>query len=316
MKIHTNKKFNNYNDMANSALNWDFNCNYQLLPTALNGEHTIIELSKIQLSYSYRAGGMMYDIKAPKDAISIGVVDECADRALYDRLKLKKGYIVLFDDSRAFRFMSYGSIKISIISIDIAHLSLISDNIIEYIGGYIHDTNSILSKSLNSLLLDYKDGKNIDNRVEDTIIDIVANLIKNQSPNRPKLTQGEIITLNIVDDMIEHMDGKVDINAFSKKYDISNQTLQNSFRSLFGFSAKQFLILLKLNHVHNDLYNASTTNSTVLSIATKWGFTHMGNFSRYYKKLFEELPSTTLKNSYQKIDIMSDECVLRREEID
>ena len=315
MNNYINKKFDNYKDMTKSALNWNFDCNYQLLPIALKGEHNIINLSKMQLSYSYREGGMMYGIKAPKDTISIAVIDECEDRALYDRLKLKKGYIVFFDDSKEYIFMSHGYIKVSIVSIKIDSLGILSDNIRDYIDHYIKDNSATLSTTLNSLLIDFKNGKDIDNTIQNTIINIIKDYIDNQAPQKSKLTYGEDIALNVVKDMINHMDGKIDISAIAYKYNVSKQTLQNSFRSLFGFSAKKFLLLLKLNHVHNDLYHSTTKNITVLVIATKWGFSHMGNFARYYKELFHQTPSQTLKNNYDKIDMMDDRCVLRKEEI-
>ena len=112
------------------------------------------------------------------------------------------------------------------------------------------------------------------------------------------------------------MDGKINIESFAKQYKVSVKTLENAFKSLFGFTPKKFLQLLKLNLVHHDLQNADPKTCSVLRIASKWGFTHMGRFSQDYTKLFGENPSDTLKSlEYIKGNMISI-CTSRQEEIE
>ena len=111
------------------------------------------------------------------------------------------------------------------------------------------------------------------------------------------------------------MDGKINIASLSEQHQVSQQTLQNSFKSLFGFTPQRFLRLLKLNLVHHDLREASTEKDSVSKVALKWGFMHMGRFSRYYTELFGENPSVTLKTYYFKENSMTSECTMRKEEI-
>ena len=73
--------------------------------------------------------------------------------------------------------------------------------------------------------------------------------------------------------------------------------------------------LLKLNLVHNDLMQSKPKEVTVLGVAQKWGFSHMGRFCKYYTELFGENPSVTLKTMSPLIERMSKECVERKEEI-
>ncbi len=51
-----------------------------------------------------------------------------------------------------------------------------------------------------------------------------------------------------------------------------------------------------------------------MRVAQKWGFRHMGKFSKYYTELFGENPSVTLKTK-PIIDGMNEHCVERKEEI-
>ena len=48
------------------------------------------------------------------------------------------------------------------------------------------------------------------------------------------------------------------------------------------------------------------TETSVMKIAQKWGFAHMGRFSQYYTELFGENPSVTLKTAIPQIDGMQD----------
>jgi hypothetical protein len=52
-----------------------------------------------------------------------------------------------------------------------------------------------------------------------------------------------------------------------------------------------------------------------MRVAQKWGFSHMGRFSKYYTDLFGENPSSTLKISIPQIDGMKVHCVERQEEM-
>ena len=111
------------------------------------------------------------------------------------------------------------------------------------------------------------------------------------------------------------MDAKIDIASMALEYNISQKTLQNSFNSLFGFTPKKFFRLLKLNLVHHDLKTSTRHADKVSMIASKWGFKHMGRFSRYYTELFGENPSLTLQRTREAPSAIQENCVERHEEL-
>ena len=76
---------------------------------------------------------------------------------------------------------------------------------------------------------------------------------------------------------------------------VSSPTLYRGFMEEFGVSPKQYLQARLLNGVRRDL-RASGYGTRVYEVANHWGFWHMGQFSRDYRKHFGELPSETLKN--------------------
>jgi len=182
---------------------------------------------------------------------------------------------------------------------------------------YLMDDSSAFSTLFDKTLKVFlHTDENLDlEKVEKMFIDYIKKVIATSSLKEAKLTKGEKTALAIRDQVYHHMDGKVNIESFAKQYKVSVQTLENAFKSLFGFTPKKFLQLLKLNLVHHDLQNADPERSTVLRIASKWGFSHMGRFSQTYTELFGENPSETLKSlEYIKGNMISS-CTSRQEEM-
>ncbi|MCL2309505.1 MAG: helix-turn-helix domain-containing protein [Proteobacteria bacterium] len=75
---------------------------------------------------------------------------------------------------------------------------------------------------------------------------------------------------------------------------MSRRGLHHAFMNVLGVNIVTFLRYVRLHGVKKDLLQASSMDS-VTGIACKWGFWHMGMFSSYYKSLFGETPSTTLR---------------------
>lgn len=76
---------------------------------------------------------------------------------------------------------------------------------------------------------------------------------------------------------------------------VSMRTLYAGFKRYKGVSPMLALKTKRLEAVREDLLDPAVGGS-VTDIAFRWGFTHLGNFSRDYRKRFGELPSETLKN--------------------
>ena len=75
---------------------------------------------------------------------------------------------------------------------------------------------------------------------------------------------------------------------------VSERTLQYLFRQKYGISPKAYIKLVRLNGVRRVLYRADPRKTRIVDIANIWGFWHMGQFAKDYKKYFGELPTETL----------------------
>ena len=313
--------YDGYEEMHEHTDNWEFHCTYQLLPNALKGHHRILQLHTMQLSCVQRPGGMMDNSCVAKDCFTFAVLSESADKACFDRMKLEAGDIVFFDDSRPLNFLTNDAFKLCAVTIQKEKLGDLLPKISEALYHTIKDRDAVMSKALHNVWEEFTNQNNrkkdkqafIDSEKE--ISDILTKLLTEQTPTSPKLTKGEQKALDIRDQVYRHMDGKISIKSLAKEYNVSERTLQNSFKSLFGFTPTHFLRNLKLNLVHNDLKKSDPRENTVIRIAEKWGFMHMGDFSSFYTELFAENPSQTLRRDYYGGNPLEASCVSRMDEI-
>lgn len=86
--------------------------------------------------------------------------------------------------------------------------------------------------------------------------------------------------------------GIVDI---CQQIQVSERTLQYSFREILGLTPCTYLRYLRLNRAQAELARPDHPETTVTHVATSWHFFHLSRFSNDYLHLFGELPSTTLK---------------------
>ncbi len=315
------KYYENYQMMNSNAgsSNWKYNCTYQLLPNAIAGHHQILHLSNMQVAYSRREGGMMQDIYLANDTISIAVMLNCTDKVCFYRTKLKTGDIIFWDGSRSFNLLTNNTIEFRMITIKKSALGSLLPVLIDALHKTIKDSDNLLSQTLKDTWEYFTDGTNRNKKdfsnAETKIYKVLKKLLDEQTLSLQKLTKGEETALKIREQVYKHMDAKINIKSLSKQHHISEKTMQNSFRSLFGFTPNKFLRHMKLNLVYHDLKYSKSQKDSVQKIANRWGFMHMGHFSGYYTKLFCENPSQTLHSEFKNENIITNSCIDRQDEI-
>ena len=86
----------------------------------------------------------------------------------------------------------------------------------------------------------------------------------------------------------------LDLHSISRASGLSPRTLQRMFQATCGVCPQEWCRVERLNRVRNDLLDARNVDS-VTHTATRWGFFHLGRFAQYYRELFGERPSETLR---------------------
>jgi AraC family ethanolamine operon transcriptional activator len=77
---------------------------------------------------------------------------------------------------------------------------------------------------------------------------------------------------------------------------VSRRSLEYAFRNVSGVTPGQYIKLRRLAAARKMLVEADPAQTTVTSIALKYGFHHLGSFSIDYKSLYGESPSQTLQS--------------------
>lgn len=296
--LFTSRHFTTFEEMESSALNWHYRKTYKMLPDAYIGTHTIISLPHMQLSYTQKRGGLFQEVIAPKGMFSVGVVKRSDGKACFGKTKLKERMIVFFDDKKAQTIINSDTFEAAVFSFSKQHFKALSKRLSPHIGEVIEDDNDLLKQRLEEVLKGFEADASLPNEhmeeMEQAIIKDLEVLLETQTPYLPKLTKGERIALKILDRVYRRINSKMTIASLAEEFGVTEQTLQNAFKSLFGFTPNFFIRQLKLNHVCQALQKADPKTDTIIRISKKWGFTHMGHFSRYFTELFGENPSLTL----------------------
>jgi AraC-like DNA-binding protein len=80
---------------------------------------------------------------------------------------------------------------------------------------------------------------------------------------------------------------------------VSERTLQDGFSRFRGKTPGQFARDLRLDLVRRALSEQKDGDNNVTKIALRFGFTHLGRFSRSYADRFGEYPSETLRRKHK-----------------
>ncbi len=97
-----------------------------------------------------------------------------------------------------------------------------------------------------------------------------------------------------LDYMEAHLADVVSVRDICAAVRVCPRTLSYAFAEVLGVSPKSYLLATRLNRVFRELADARAPAS-IESIATRWGFTHMGRFAQYYRTAFGERPSDTFR---------------------
>ena len=313
------KEFDNYVEMASSAVDWTLFCSYQLQPNFTEGVYKILQLPSMQIAYTDMSGGVMFDFVAPEECITFSIMKHIANTACIDQMKLETGMIAVIDDKKVYNFMCSDRVILIDISLNKDANPKLRKKLQKAVDKHYQDDTQTLTLLLKGIIDKYAENTTLDTetslQLETQVSGAMMQLIEKQEAQTPHFTKSQKIALEIKQKLFKHMDGKMTITSLAKEYTISSKSLQNAFRSLFDLTPNQFTRLLKLNLVHHELIHSQSTETSVMRVAQKWGFAHMGRFSQYYTELFGENPSVTLKTAKPQIDGMQVHCVERQEEI-
>ncbi|WP_120429759.1 helix-turn-helix domain-containing protein [Acinetobacter baylyi] len=153
-----------------------------------------------------------------------------------------------------------------------------------------------LSQLMNTELLMQKQSKDELNRLKDIAIDLLSQTFDQQKNYFIQSHIKKQIVDQAKDFMCSQSESVPSIIEVCQQLGVSRRKLQYCFQEVLGINPNQYFKIIRLNQVYRCL---SQGVASVQDVAYQWGFWHLGHFSADYKKLFGELPSTTL--AYAKL---------------
>ncbi|WP_371933129.1 helix-turn-helix domain-containing protein [Bradyrhizobium sp. CCGUVB23] len=87
----------------------------------------------------------------------------------------------------------------------------------------------------------------------------------------------------------------------ARRIETSVRTLQEAARAIHGVSLHSYIRLKRLRFAHCQL-KSGLPGQSVKAAALDSGFWHMGEFSRLYRSVFGEAPSTTLARANRPME--------------
>jgi AraC-like DNA-binding protein len=97
--------------------------------------------------------------------------------------------------------------------------------------------------------------------------------------------------------MAEALDGTLSTTDLARRAGVSERTLHEGFRRVYGTTPMRRLKHLRLEAVRAALEAADPARDSVSEIAARFGFFQFGRFAGDYRRAFGEKPSDTLRGS-------------------
>jgi adenylate cyclase len=91
-----------------------------------------------------------------------------------------------------------------------------------------------------------------------------------------------------------------DVPALARACQVTARTLQRHFQGFLGQSPTEVLRGIRLDRIRRELL-LGRDDVTISDLATRFGFTHLGRFSGWYRDRFDETPAATLRRARKKI---------------
>lgn len=91
--------------------------------------------------------------------------------------------------------------------------------------------------------------------------------------------------------MTDHLrDAKLSVGRVARAVDLSEGHLQEIYRAATGATVAEFIRDQRLAHCRRDLADPSQIDSSITSIAFRWGFSESSSFSRAFRRAFAMSP--------------------------
>ncbi len=137
-----------------------------------------------------------------------------------------------------------------------------------------------------------------DRAIENALLSAaIGTLTEALPPMRPRIAIGRRwrCVKQACDYIEANLGGTLTMEMLCEQTRVSARTIENAFLDITGLAPRRYIKLRRLEAVRNALRVADPRETSIKAVALKFGFWHLGHFSRDYNTRFGENPSVTLE---------------------
>ncbi len=132
-------------------------------------------------------------------------------------------------------------------------------------------------------------------RVMNLLVQVLAESLNSSRRLSPPSTRSYVVA-KTAQYMDSRLADQIDIADVCRAIRVSQRTLRYSFDEVVGLSPTEYLLAMRLARVRRDLLQAGRVGQ-IHCVAERYGFSHLGRFSRFYFDAFGERPSDTCRRT-------------------
>lgn len=309
------QRFASFEELAASVIAWDFDF-HQIGRN--HSDTTLVQVQTGDILLSHLSCGCFstHSGATPEDMCTIAVPDPgCPEFRYADRL-IRKPAMLVTGPGRAFELIARPGYGISTFSVPKSaaeaycktNFDCLLDRLLSAPDGIIFVDPEIaielqsLARALQKTAVEQSGSAGYIEPVQSiqsTLLDSVFHSLIEEGPaaNDPGGSVRRRIFKRAMIFIEDRRHDPLSVNDLVTALNTTERTLERAFRQEFGISPKKYLCGQRLYGAHRQLWRSNRTENSVTDIANAWGFWHMGQFAKDYRRLFGELPSETLFRS-------------------
>lgn len=135
----------------------------------------------------------------------------------------------------------------------------------------------------------------------DDIMYFIAKVIDSVATDNLRMNSNARLLDKALDLINKRLHESVRVAEVANELHTNRRNLELAFNYYLGITPKEYINNMRLNLIRHDLVSNAMEEPSISQIAKQHGIKHLGNFSRAYATLFEELPTETLRRQRQAL---------------
>ncbi len=288
------------------ALRWSMETT-QLEPGRYHFCIQAVHTPRLQLARSWRSLGTRLSGKVPEGTVVLAFSLNPEAQIQFRGYAVQAEDLIVQEDTRGLDFSFMG--KIDIISISVSRVELNRRAQLHWGKPFPVDTRTGLIRFKNgkasaqaklkiarALTACMKNAETLAQdrparQLEDLVLDSLFVQLENHAKARGSAERHRAAR-RAAAFISEHCRDDLSMTLLCQTVGANRRTLHLGFVELYGIPPIKYLQAVRLCKVRRDLTKTENAQERVTSVATTWGFNHLGRFSGAYREFFGELPST------------------------